>query len=72
MRLWVKASERKPDPAPLVTDDRKAVLVGLVAWVVGLVVLLIVPGSEPLWRWTCGVGILLGIVGLVYTHRRRG
>lgn len=70
MRLWVKGSERKPDPAPVVTDDRKAVLVGIVAWVVGLAVLLIVPGSEPLWLWTCAVGIPLGLAGLLYTHRR--
>ena len=70
MRLWLRDSERRPDPAPVVTDDRKPILVGLVAWVVGLVVLLLVPGGEPLWRWASGVGILLGVAGLLYTHRR--
>ena len=29
MRLWLKDSERRPDPAPVETDDRKAMLVGL-------------------------------------------
>ena len=34
MRLFIKDSERRPDPAPLKTDDRKVVLVGLVQQIV--------------------------------------
>ena len=70
MRLWLKDSERRPDPAPVATDDRKAVLVGLVLWVIALVVVLVVaPGAMAIW--VCAVGIVLGLVGLVYTQVRR-
>ena len=45
MKLFLKDSERRPDPEPLQTDDRKAVLVGLAAWLVAFVVLLVVFGG---------------------------
>ena len=71
MRFVLKDSERRPDPVPVVTDDRKAVLVGLVLWVVALVVVLIVaPGMAAIW--TCIVGLALGLLGLVYTQVRHG
>ncbi len=31
MRFWLKDGERRPDPEPVQSDDRKAILVGLVA-----------------------------------------
>ena len=69
MRFVLKDSERRPDPVPVVTDDRKAVLVGLVLWVVALVIVLIVaPGMPAIW--TCIVGLALGLLGLVYTQVR--
>jgi len=71
MKLWLNDSERKPDPAPVKTDDRKAVLAGLVLWVVGLVVLLIVQ-PQPELVWTCVTGVVLGLIGLIYIHARRG
>ena len=75
MRLWLKDSERRPDPAPVKTDDRKAFLVGIIAWVVGLAVLLFLIGplSEAglgWWLWTCCIGLVLGILGLLHTHSR--
>ncbi|GAB2467458.1 putative membrane protein YccC [Conyzicola lurida] len=71
MRLWLKDSERRPDPAPVTTDDRKAVLAGLALWLVGTVIVLIVV-PEPWLIATCTVGLVLGLIGLVYTqHRRR-
>ncbi|MBX3092215.1 MAG: DUF2530 domain-containing protein [Cryobacterium sp.] len=76
MRLWLKDSERRPDPEPVKTDDRKAMLVGLVVWLLALVVLLLFLG--PLvaaglywWLWTCVVGLALGFLGLIVTHRRQ-
>jgi len=76
MRLWLKDSERRPDPEPAKTDDRKAMLVGLALWLVGLVVLLLFLG--PLvaagltgWLWTCVIGLALGLLGLIVTHRQR-
>jgi len=70
MKLWLKDSERKPDPAPVKTDDRKAVLTGLALWVVGLVVLLVVQ-PQPETLYTCATGIVLGLIGLIYTNARR-
>ncbi len=76
MRLWLKDSERRPDPEPVKTDDRKAMLAGLALWLLALVGLLLFLG--PLmaaglhwWLWTCVVGLALGLLGLVVTHRRQ-
>jgi hypothetical protein len=71
MKLWLRDSERKPDPAPVKTDDRAAVLVGLALWIAALVIVLIMrPGPDVVW--TCATGAVLGLVGLIYTHARRG
>ena len=75
MRLWLKDSERRPDPPVVKTDDRKAVLVGLALWAVALVfVLVFLPSltadGHAWWLWTCVAGLALGAVGLVYTHVR--
>lgn len=75
MRLWLKDSERRTDPAPVTTDDRKAMLVGVSLWLVALVVLLVmlaplVASGNLWWLWTCVVGIALGLIGILYTHRR--
>jgi FtsH-binding integral membrane protein len=75
MRLFIKDSERRPDPAPVKTDDRKVVLVGLVLWIVALgVMLALLPQlqeSDLVWLlWTVVVGFGLGLVLLVYTSKR--
>jgi FtsH-binding integral membrane protein len=75
MRLFIKDSERRPDPAPVKTDDRKVVLVGLVLWIVALgVMLALLPqlqSSGLVWLlWTVVVGFGLGLVLLVYTAKR--
>jgi len=77
VRIWLKDSERRPDPEPVETDDRKAMLVGIALWVVSLAVLLLF--IEPLnaagnlwWLWTAVAGLALGLIGLIYTHVRRG
>ena len=66
MRLWLRDDERRPDPVPVKTDDRRAVLVGLGLWVVALVVLLVFGVGTGTWMWTIGVGIVLGVLGLGY------
>jgi hypothetical protein len=77
MRLWLRDSERRPDPVPAQTDDRKAVLVGLGLWVVGFVVVLIFlrpleASGDGWWLWTVVVGLVLGLFGLAYlTVKRR-
>jgi hypothetical protein len=77
MRLWLKDSERRPDPAPVKTDDRKAILTGIVLWLVALAVLLVflaplLEAGNRWLLWTCAIGIALGLAGLLYTHRRHG
>lgn len=56
------------------TDDRLAVMVGLVLWVIALAALLIwpIPGftDSHLGLWTCVAGIAIGLFGLVYTNHR--
>lgn len=76
MRLLVKDSERRPDPEPLRTDDRKVVLVGLAAWIVATIVLLAsvdALAADGLLGllWTALIGIGLGVALLVYVHVRR-
>ncbi len=66
--------DRRPDPEPMKTDDRTAVLVGLVLWIVALVALLLVPtlaDSNGWALWSCVAGIALGVLGLIYTSIRR-
>ena len=75
MRLFIRDSERRPDPAPVKTDDRKVVLVGLVLWIIALGVMLILlrqlEESGRVWvLWTVVVGFGLGLNQLVYTTRR--
>jgi FtsH-binding integral membrane protein len=75
VRLFIKDSERRPDPAPVKTDDRKVVLVGLVLWIIALgVMLALLPqlqASGLVWLlWTVVVGFGLGLVLLVYTSKR--
>ena len=75
MRLFIKDSERRPDPTPVKTDDRKVVLVGLVLWIVALgVMLALLPqlqSSGLVWLlWTVVGGLVLGLGLLVYTARR--
>ena len=76
MRLWLKDSERKPDPQPVKTDDRKAMLVGIALWLVALAacLLLLAPISAAgmMWLlWTCVAGIALGLIGILYMHYRQ-
>lgn len=75
LRLWLRDSERRPDPTPVQTDDRKAMFVGTIGWLVALVLLLALSGPLGLadhewWYLTCAIGLGLGLLGLVYTIRR--
>jgi amino acid transporter len=65
------ARPRRPEPAPLQTNDVLITFIGTVAWAVALVVLLIVglPGRDQWWLWVCVVGIVLGFFGMWYVPR---
>ena len=68
---------RRPDPPPLETDDRKAVLVGMALWAVAFVVLLVFFRDDlrrhhtTFWLWACLAGIAFGGYGLWFISRRR-
>ena len=76
MRLWLKDSERRPDPAPPKTDDRIPLAVGTVAWLVALGCALLIPGLSDVFEaahlvWICLIGVALGIIGLGYLGFKR-
>jgi hypothetical protein len=76
VRIYLKDSERRPDPAPVKTDDRKAILTGLVLWVLALIAVLLIAslmdtGLDDTLVWACTGGIAVGLVLLVYAERRR-
>lgn len=76
MRLWLKDSERRPDPLPARTDARRAILAGTVAWLIASVVLLVFYGELSAngfgwWLWCSLIGVVLGVVGLAWVQFRR-
>ena len=77
MRLWLRDSERRPDPVPVRTDARKAILAGIGTWLLGLAALLVffndlISHDIVWWVWTTVIGIGLGVVGLIFlTIKRR-
>ncbi|MFB9378435.1 DUF2530 domain-containing protein [Kineococcus gynurae] len=75
MPLFLPPSRAKTPPPPVVTNDRRAVAVGMAVWAVLLVLALLAPGSAPgprgLAAWTCVAGLGLGALALAYLHRRR-
>jgi hypothetical protein len=75
VRLYLRPHERRPDPEPLQTDDRKAAGVGIGVWLALLVVAVgfrndLVSDGRGWWIWTCVAGAALGVLGLAYLHHR--
>ena len=74
--LFTKAGvERRPDPAPLETDDARLVAAGTLLWVVAGVVLGVADLSgadvHGWWLAMCGWGTALGLVGVRFCRRRQ-
>jgi hypothetical protein len=76
VRFWLKDSERRADPAPVQTDDRKAFLVGTALWVAALAVFVVLlpaltEQGATWWLWTCVTGLAIGLIGLGWSVWRR-
>ena len=75
MPLYLRPEDRRPPPEPLVTDDRRAVVIGTAVWaVLGVLALLmrdrLAEAGDGWWPWAALCGFLLGLVGLWHLHRR--
>ena len=75
MRLYLRTADRRPDPPPLQTNDRAAVLTGTMVWAALLIATLLLHGrleeqGRGWWVWTPAVGVALGLYGLHYLRRR--
>ena len=76
MRLWLKDSERRPDPLPARANARKAVAAGSAGWLV-LLALAVVFRAElndaglGWWLWCAVIGLGLGLCGLGFVLFRR-
>jgi len=74
MRLYLRSTDRLPDPAPESTDLRRVILSGIAVWaVLGIVALLArdrLEDSGNGWcLWTPPIGIALGLLGLRWAGR---
>lgn len=64
-----RAPARRPDPAPYRTNDYAPVIVGIVAWGIAAIVLLVMhhdmaARGQGWWLWVAVVGFGLGFWGL--------
>ena len=71
-----RAHDAAPELVPVDVDGVFAVAVGTVLWGVAFVVLLAFNGrlrddGRLWWLATCGIGFLVGLLGLWYVRRRR-
>jgi len=76
VRLTPRPDQRRPDPPPLPTNDRRTVVVGTIVWGVLLVGAVAVHGrlqasGRGWWVWVPVAGVLLGLIGLRLVSRRR-
>jgi len=87
MRLWVPHDQRRPQPAPVATNDARAFAVGLGLWGLALAFMLLAPlvwpsvdgmlsatplADQPRALTTALLGLGLGALGLLVSMFRRG
>jgi hypothetical protein len=76
VRLYLRSADRRPDPPPLPTNDRRTILVGMGVWAMLAVVALLARGwladtGRGWWVWTPPSGLVLGAIGLYYLRHTR-
>lgn len=73
--VTVVAAPRRPDPAPLETNDVLIVAGGTALWIVALVVLLVLKAAgndiHTWWLIMCVEAIVLGAIGIRFCARRQ-
>lgn len=77
--VGMASSDGQSPPAqptePLDVDGVSAMATGTIVWAVALVVLLVsgttFSSDNGWWLWVCIVGVVIGVVGVGYTRRRR-
>ena len=67
--------DRSRNMAPLDVDGVKTFKIGTAAFVIALIVCLalnqgLTEHGQQWWIWTCVTGIVIGLLGIVYTTRR--
>jgi hypothetical protein len=76
MRFWLSDDERRPEPAPVRADARKAAAGGTLLWTLGLVATLVFQRQLEAnglgwWALSALFGTLSGLVGLIVVQLRR-
>jgi len=72
--LLLHPDRRRPDPAPRRVDLRVVILAGMALWTLALVVCVVLLATGLLGARavaTCGAGLVLGLLGLVWERRHR-
>jgi hypothetical protein len=75
VRLYLRATDRRPDPPPIRTNDLAVGLAGTGIWAVLLVAAVLAHGwltdsGRGWWMWTALAGIVIGLWGTWYVWRR--
>jgi len=75
VRLWLKDSERRPDPEPAKADAHTPILIGAFAWLAAAGLALVSQGELAArglgwWLWCAVAGVGLGIAGLAWLRLR--
>ncbi|GIG24054.1 DUF2530 domain-containing protein [Cellulomonas denverensis] len=72
LQLALRPERRRPSPEPVPVSLRPVFRVGIAVWLVALVVALVLwltGTTGPHGAWTCGVGALLGVAGLLWARK---
>lgn len=74
LTLLLHPEQRRPAPPPPHADLTRVIWLGIAVWVVALLVatsLLLFAGGSVEFVATCGAGIALGLLGLLWARRHR-